>query len=158
MARADLDYVRLHTALSRLYAQLRRATQSGDLSLTAASTLRTLDQGGPHRLTALAVCEGVSQPAMTQLVSRLEREGYVGRSTDPADGRVVRVHITPVGQQLLARRRDLAAERVRGLVEALAPDDAALLAAALPALERMADLDQTPERSTVTAQKATATS
>src|SRR3954462_7724706 len=121
MARADLDYVRLHTTLSRRYTPLRRAAQSGELSLTAASTLRTLDQGGPQRLTALAVCEGVSQPAMTQLVSRLEREGYVGRGTDPTDRREVRGHRPAGGTPLLARRRDLAAERVRSLVDALSP-------------------------------------
>src|SRR4051794_17556964 len=108
-ASPDLDYVRFHTVLSRLYALLRRATQSGDLSLTAASTLRTLDQAGPKRLTDLASCEGVSQPAMTQLVSRLEREGHVGRDTDPADGRVVLIRITPVGQELLIRRRERSA-------------------------------------------------
>jgi DNA-binding MarR family transcriptional regulator len=149
-AALDLDYVRLHTVLSRLYALLRKAAQSGDLSLTAASALRTLDQSGPRRLTDLASCEGVSQPAMTQLVGRLEREGYVGRSTDPTDGRVVLIHITPVGQELLIRRRDLTAARVKSLVHGLSPADAALIEAALPALERMADLEQTSEKSTVT--------
>jgi len=146
----DLDYVRFHTVLGRLYALLRRATQSGDLSLTAVSTLRTLDQGGAKRLTDLAACEHVSQPAMTQLVARLEREGYVGRDTDPADGRVVLIRITPVGQELLIRRRDLAAAHVKSLVHGLSPADAALIEAALPALERMADLEQTPEKNTVT--------
>jgi DNA-binding MarR family transcriptional regulator len=45
------------------------------LSLTATATLATLDRSGPSRLTWLAVREGVTQPAMTQLITRLEDAG-----------------------------------------------------------------------------------
>src|SRR5260370_578296 len=83
--------------LERLLALIRWLSPPG-LSLTAAATLSTLDRSGPCRLTALAAGEGVTQPAMTQLVARLADSGLVARSADPADGRVVYVHITPAGR------------------------------------------------------------
>ena len=57
--------------LERLVALIRWLSPPG-LSLTTAATLATLDRSGPCRLTALAAAEGVTQPAMTQLVGRLE--------------------------------------------------------------------------------------
>jgi DNA-binding MarR family transcriptional regulator len=123
----------------RLFALLRRLVPADGLSLTAASALRRLERSGPHRLSDLAAREGVSQPAMTQLVSRLERDGLADRSADAADGRVVRVAITPAGRELLRRRRAARADRLAGLLAGLAPADRAAIAAALPALDRLAD-------------------
>ena len=82
---------------------LRHGNPPNDISLTAASTLRRLEREGPRRLTELAAAEGVTQPAMTQLVTRLEKEGLAARGSDPADGRVVVVSITEAGR---ARRVD----------------------------------------------------
>jgi DNA-binding MarR family transcriptional regulator len=135
-----LDGARFTTTLERLFALMRRLSPAQELSLTAASTLRTLDQHGPHRLTDLAAKEGVTQPAMTQLVSRLERDGLAERSTDATDGRVVRVRITAKGRALLSRRREVRAERLADLLAALPADDEARIAAALPALERLTEL------------------
>lgn len=81
------------------------------LSLTAAATLATLERSGPCRLTSLAIREGVTQPAMTQLIARLQGDGLVTRDPDPADGRVVRVGITDKGSAVLSRRRAVRADR-----------------------------------------------
>ena len=109
------------------------------LSLTAAATLATLDRGGPRRLTALAAREGVTQPAMTQVVARLQDAGLVERVADPADGRVVQVRITAEGEAMLARRRAVRADRVALLLARLSPDEQAALAAALPAMDALAN-------------------
>jgi DNA-binding MarR family transcriptional regulator len=114
-----------------------RLTPADGTSLTAASTLRRLEQSGPHRLCDLAVAEGVTQPAMTQLVSRLERGGLATRGGDPADGRVVVVRITAAGRELLRRRRAARADRLSGLLADLDPADRAAIVAALPALDRL---------------------
>lgn len=91
--------------LERLFGLFRSLNPPSGLSLTAAATLATLERSGPCRLTWLAVREGVTQPAMTQLVGRLQEAGLAGRAPDPADGRVVRVCITDKGREILARRR-----------------------------------------------------
>ena len=121
------------------YEVLRRLTPRSELSLTAASTLRRLERSGPHRLCELYAPEGVSQPAMTQLVTRLEKEGLAERGSDPADGRAVVVSVTEAGRAAVARRREGRAQALAGLLRGLSPDDHAALVAALPALERLSE-------------------
>jgi DNA-binding MarR family transcriptional regulator len=124
----------------RFFETLRRITPREELSLTAASTLRRLERSGPHRLCELYAPEGISQPAMTQLVTRLEKEGLAARSSDPADGRAVVVSITAAGRAAVARRREGRAHALSGLLQDLTPAEHAAIVAALPALERLGDL------------------
>ena len=131
-------------ALERLIGLFRSLSFSDGLSLTATATLATLERSGPCRLTALAAYEGVTQPAMTQLVDRLQGMSLLERTPDPTDGRVVQVRITGEGRALLARRRAVRAERVAELLMRLSPGEQALLTAALPAMEALANA-QRPE-------------
>jgi len=124
--------------LERLIGLFRWLSPPSGLSLTAAATLATLERSGPRRLTALAAREGVTQPAMTQLVARLQDGGLAERVPDPADGRVVQVSITAEGRAMLAGRRAVRAERVALLLARLSPDEQAALAAALPAMDALA--------------------
>ncbi|GAB3851494.1 MarR family winged helix-turn-helix transcriptional regulator [Dactylosporangium cerinum] len=133
-----LDPARLTVAVERLFSLLRHGNPPNDISLTAASTLRRLEREGPRRLTELATAEGVTQPAMTQLAQRLERDGLAERTTDATDGRVVLVRVTKAGRDLLAHRRLIRAQHLAALLTNLSEDDEALIAAALPALERLA--------------------
>jgi DNA-binding MarR family transcriptional regulator len=128
------------SGFERFYEVLRRITPREQLSLTAASTLLRLERSGPHRLCELYAPEGVTQPAMTQLVTRLEKEGLAQRGSDPADGRAVVVSITEAGRAAVARRREGRAQALSGLLQGLAPADHAAIVAALPAMERLSDL------------------
>jgi DNA-binding MarR family transcriptional regulator len=107
------------------------ASSSRGLSLSARVVLATVADDGPTRLTGLATAGGITQPAMTQLVGRLERDGLVVRLIDPDDGRATLVDITEAGQalraQLLQTQRDSLAE----LLGALSPDDEATLSLAM---------------------------
>jgi DNA-binding MarR family transcriptional regulator len=126
-------------ALERLIGLFRSLSPPSGLSLTAAATLATLERSGPCRLTALASREGVTQPAMTQLIARLQEAGLVGRAADPDDGRVVQVRVTADGRAVLADRRAVRAERLAGLLAGLSPDERDALAAALPAMDALAN-------------------
>ena len=126
-------------ALERLIGLFRSLSPASGLSLTAAATLATLERSGPGRLTWLAVREGVTQPAMTQLVARLEEAGLVDRIADPDDGRVVQVRITAEGRAVLAGRRAVRAERLAGLLAGLSTDERNALAAALPVMDALAN-------------------
>jgi DNA-binding MarR family transcriptional regulator len=134
------DDARIASGFERFYETLRRITPREQLSLTAASTLRRLERSGPHRLCELHAPEGVTQPAMTQLVTRLEKEGLAERSGDPADGRVVVVSITDAGRAAVARRREGRALALAALLRSLSDSDHAAIVAALPALDRLGDL------------------
>ena len=112
-----------------------------DMSLTTLSTLSTLDRTGPRRITDLALVQGVAQPSMTTLVSNLARSGLVERRGDPADGRVALVEITAAGTELVRARRRAGAQAFTELISKLPPAEVAALAAALPALEHLRELD-----------------
>jgi DNA-binding MarR family transcriptional regulator len=120
--------------LDRVVGLYRSLSQPSALSLTAAGTLATLERSGPRRLTVLAAREGVTQPAMTQLITRLEDTGLVRRTADPADGRVVLVAITDEGRATLASRRARRAEKLAVILAQLSADHRVALTAALPAL------------------------
>jgi DNA-binding MarR family transcriptional regulator len=122
-----------------LATQLRRVPR--DLSLTSLATLSTLDRTGPRRITDLAVIEGITQPSMTVLVTSLERGGLVARHKDPADGRVTRVALTAEGLAYLRGRRKAGTNALAQLIDKLPSGEAAALAAAIPALQHLRDLD-----------------
>jgi DNA-binding MarR family transcriptional regulator len=129
----------LGAVLERLVALIRSLNTDNPMSRTASGTLATLERSGPSRLTALATREGVTQPAMTQLVSRLEDNGLVRREPDPSDGRVVRVVITDEGLALMTRRRAERAGRLASLLDQLPLDQRQVLIDSLPALSALAD-------------------
>jgi DNA-binding MarR family transcriptional regulator len=126
--------------LDRIMRLYRSLTPPGALSLTAVATLAAIEGFGPQRLTALAASEGVTQPAMTQLISRLEDAGLVRRESDPDDGRVVLVTITDEGRATLAHRRQGRAARLAVILAQLSPDHLAALDAARPALDALASV------------------
>jgi DNA-binding MarR family transcriptional regulator len=127
--------------LERLLVLIRWLSPPG-MSLTTAATLSALDRSGPCRLTVLAAEQGVTQPAMTQLVARLTDQGLAARRADPSDGRVVHVQITDAGREFVARRRAARAGKLAGLLAMLSPADQAALAAALPAMDALANVQR----------------
>jgi DNA-binding MarR family transcriptional regulator len=131
-------------ALDELIRLYRRLSPPSDLSLIAVATLSNVDRNGPARLTELAAAEAVSQPAMTQLVTRLQQAGLAERVADSADGRVVQVHITAAGRVELARRRKVRTDRLAGLLDALTARERSALTAALPAITALTQLAAKP--------------
>jgi DNA-binding MarR family transcriptional regulator len=135
----------LVSVLEEVTRLVRRLATFGDLSLTAAMVLARLDREGPIRLTELAVSEGLSQPGMTQLVTRLERDGLVRRQASAGDRRGVLVAATEAGATLVASRRAERAAALHELMGRLDADDRAAIAAALPALSRLVEASRTAE-------------
>ena len=133
----------LGAVLERVARLVRRLGTAGDLSLTAATVIARLTGDGPQRLTELAVGEGVSQPGMTQLIGRLERDGLVRRTASAGDRRGVLVAVTDAGGELVAQRRAQRAAALDELHGRLDPADQAAIAAALPALARLAEAGKT---------------
>ena len=139
------EQLALGRAFEQIVTWLRRSRKASDVSATALSLMDRLDSTGPQRITDLAAHEGITQPAMTALVNRLEEHGWAERAADPADGRAIRVLLTESGHERLARHR---ADRTRRIAERLAvldPDDQRALLAALPALTHLtADIEAAP--------------
>jgi len=126
---------------------LRRVPR--DISLTSLATLSTLDRTGTKRITELATLEGVTQPSMTTLIASLEKQGLVQRDGDPNDKRVSLVSLTDAGREYMLRRRRAGTEAFATLVSELPSGEAAALAAAIPALMRLGDLDNQRREATL---------
>ncbi|GGR52916.1 MULTISPECIES: MarR family winged helix-turn-helix transcriptional regulator [Streptomyces] len=128
---------------SALYGLATRAARRlpRDMSLTSAATLATLERTGPRRVTDLAVVEGVTQPAMTALVRVLEESGLVERRDDASDKRVKLVCLTEAGASYVRTRRQAGVQAFERLIGKLTGDEVEALAAALPALEHLAELE-----------------
>jgi DNA-binding MarR family transcriptional regulator len=101
------------------------------LAFTTVLVLVILDNEGPTRLTALAAAEGVSQPSMSQMVQRMERQGLVVRLSDPADGRAALIGITDTGRAVIAERERGRRDRLTGLLATLSAEDEAALTLAM---------------------------
>ncbi|GAB1332864.1 MarR family winged helix-turn-helix transcriptional regulator [Streptomyces sennicomposti] len=126
----------LMLAVEQLVRYVRRSATAGGLSTAASSALGRLGSEGPQRLTELARAENVSQPNMTQLVTRMERDGLVRRTADATDGRGVVVAVTDSGLEVFRQRRAERADALRQLVEELTEPEQEAVRIALPALAR----------------------
>jgi DNA-binding MarR family transcriptional regulator len=119
-------------ALSRLF--LTRTTV--DVSRTEVGVIRAVSVR-PQRITELAAGEGVTQPAITRVVNRLEERGWVTRESDPRDGRAVMVRLTPAGGTMFERLRGEYRALVHEEMATLDDDDVETLARAIDVLDEL---------------------
>jgi DNA-binding MarR family transcriptional regulator len=136
---AGSDAERLALVIGRLNRRMQAAT--GGLSHGLLSAMAVIAKRGPLRLSDLAQLEGVSAPSMTRTVAELEARGYVMRNPDPIDGRAVLITAADAGTAAIIDARTTRAQLVSELLATLDAKDAAAIAAALPALERLTDLN-----------------
>jgi DNA-binding MarR family transcriptional regulator len=122
------------SAISRLF--LTHSTL--EISRTEANALSALAER-PRRITELALGEGVTQPAMTLLVNRLENRGWLRRDADPADGRAVLVSLTDRGVEVLNRLRSEYRALVHEEMATLPDEDVQALARAVEVLEGLVE-------------------
>jgi DNA-binding MarR family transcriptional regulator len=122
---------------------VRHLSDRAALNLTAVLTLGTLEREGPVRVTTLAAAASISQPAMTQMVQRLERHGLVTRVDDPEDGRVALVGLSDAGRVLRRVQRRERRHRLAMLLTAVPAEDEATLNLAMrvagPITQRLID-------------------
>jgi DNA-binding MarR family transcriptional regulator len=133
-----IDVTRLRVAIARVSRSLRRHELAG-LTPTQLSALATVEQAGPVRLGDLAAAEKIAPSTLTRLVTVLEERGYVERHPVPGDARASTLAVTPQGHAILEQIRRESTILLADNLRTLSPDQLAALAAALPALERIAD-------------------
>lgn len=137
-APAGVDVTRLRVAIARLSRRLRRHELAG-LTPTQLAALSTVERSGPLRLGDLAAAERVAPSTLTRMVSALEERGYVKRRAVPGDARAWELAVTVSGREVLDRIRQESTVLLADSLLMLSPDQLAALAAALPALEHLAD-------------------
>jgi DNA-binding MarR family transcriptional regulator len=131
----------LRPTLLHLNRRLRKELAPLGITGGQASLLWAISRRARIGVRELAELEGVSPPAMTAYVDRLEAAGLVARRRSETDRRRVELELTDAGLRVLrsARRRRTAWLAAR--LQRLEPDELAAVEAALPALRRLIEDD-----------------
>ncbi len=83
----------------------------GKITLPQFLILGFLHNNGDSKMCGIAKFMSVTTAAMTGMVDRLERLGYVKREPEPKDRRIINVGLTSKGQELVnkinLRRREM---------------------------------------------------
>ena len=125
---------------------LRQTAAPEPLPATHCELLR-LAEGRPGITVAEAAQELRLAPnTVSTLVGKLTTAGLLSRSRGRTDGRIALLTITATARQRLAEQRDLRAELAGRALARLSRDDRQALAAAVPALIRLAEEMDTIER------------
>lgn len=131
----------LHALGSTVFRQLLWQ-KSSELDLTYAQS-RVLfyvhDHAGCH-MGDVAKAYGVTLPAVTHVVDRLEKKGFVVRGADPADRRVWVLEPTREGQALVAELATLQRESAARVLARMTAADRKRLLRGLEALVAAADV------------------
>jgi DNA-binding MarR family transcriptional regulator len=135
----DVVASELRPVLLRLARELRKETEQVGVTARQATLLWLVKRNPGLSLAELAAEEGISPPALSGHVDRLERAGLIERVRSSDDRRRVGLRLTEDGSRLLrnvrARRTTWLAARL-GVLDAT---DLQAIAAALPALTRLVE-------------------
>lgn len=116
---AVLAYVSLHHASDLIIKAAERNLASFNLSVARYAILRMLTGRGAMPSSWIAEKHFSRQSNITAMVDRLVRDGLVRRVPDPADGRITRVELTPLGQKAVTAARPPHLEFLTDLMSAL---------------------------------------
>jgi DNA-binding MarR family transcriptional regulator len=144
--------VELTRVLARINRGLRVRTRAVrealDVTPSEAELLKLLDRKPGIRVNNAAADLGVASNSVSTLVKNLTRAGLVERASDPADGRVAQLRLTPLAKEWVARVGTAREGVLHRAIDTLDPADRATLEAALPTLTQLSRaifrLEQTP--------------
>jgi DNA-binding MarR family transcriptional regulator len=127
----------LRPVLLRLARELRKETEQLGITARQATLLWLVKRSPGLSLAELAAEEGISPPAMSGHVDRLERSKLLERVRSSEDRRRVGLRLTDEGERLMRRVRARRTTWLAGRLQALHPNDLEAIEAAVPALRRL---------------------
>ena len=127
----------LRPVLLRLARELRKETEQLGITARQATLLWLVKRRPGLSLAELAAEEGISPPAMSGHVDRLERAGFIERIRSSDDRRRVGLRLTDDGQKLMRRVRARRTTWLSDRLGALDPAELDAIGAAVPALSRL---------------------
>ena len=127
----------IRPVLLRLARELRKETEQLGITARQATLLWLVKRSPGLSLAELAAEEGISPPALSGNVDRLERAGLLQRVRSAEDRRRVGLELTEDGAKLLRRIRARRTTWLAGRLGALEPAELDAIAAAAPALSKL---------------------
>ena len=137
----ELGYLTLGSRLKRIGERLQGQAQLvlGDSGISLPSShfpvLAALDRLGSLSVGELAEAIGISQPAVTRMLDKLESEGLVKSNPSARDRRVRPVALTKAGAKLIIRAKESVWPKIEAAVAEACAGTAGPLLAQLTALE-----------------------
>jgi DNA-binding MarR family transcriptional regulator len=127
----------LRPVLLRLARELRKETEQLGVTARQATLLWLVKRNPGLSLAELAAEEGISPPALSGYVDRLERAGLLERVRSTEDRRRVGLRLTDEGVKLMRRIRARRTTWLTGRLQRLEPAELEAVEAAIPALYRL---------------------
>jgi DNA-binding MarR family transcriptional regulator len=127
----------LRPVLLRLARELRKETEQFGVTGRQVTLLWLVRQNPGLNLRELALEEGISPPALSGHVDRLERQGLLERVRSGEDRRRVGLVVTPTGARLLRRVRERRTAWLAERLAALGTDELEALETAIEPLRRL---------------------
>ena len=124
----------LRPVLLRLARELRKETEHLGITARQATLLWLVKRSPGLSLAELAADEGISPPAMSGHVDRLERAGLIARVRSSDDRRRVGLRLTDEGTRLLRRVRARRTTWLTDRLGSLEPAELEAIESAIPAL------------------------
>jgi DNA-binding MarR family transcriptional regulator len=134
---ADAVAADLRPILLRLARELRKETEQLGITARQATLLWLVKRSPGLSLAELAAEEGISPPALSGHVDRLERAGLIERVRSSEDRRRVGLRLTDEGTRLLRRVRARRTTWLTDRLGALEPAELEAIADAIPPLQRL---------------------
>jgi DNA-binding MarR family transcriptional regulator len=128
---------RLRRVIGKLARSMNESASSEELTPTQASVLGVVVARGPIRISAVADLEGVNPTMLSRVMGVLEQKELIVRSSATSDQRGVVAEATIAGREKSIRIMERRTAMVLSVVEHLPEQTAAVLLAALPALEEL---------------------
>jgi len=127
----------LRPVLLRLARELRKETEQLGITARQATLLWLVKRSPGLSLAELAADEGISAPAMSGHVDRLERAGLLERVRSSDDRRRVGLRLTEEGERLMRRVRARRTTWLADRLKALEPSELEAIELAVPALMQL---------------------
>ena len=131
----------LRPVLLRLARELRKETEQLGVTARQTTLLWLVKRSPGLSLAELAAEEGISPPAMSGHVDRLERAGLLERERSSDDRRRVGLKLTDDGQRLMRRVRARRTTWLANRLRTLEPAELDAIETAVPALLRLEEHD-----------------
>jgi len=113
----------------------RRDGPRSQLPNASLAVLEHLALAGPLTIGEAAAHLCRAQSVVSEIVSHLERQGMLERESDPDDRRRTLIWLTPAGQAILRRQREvLSLDLLAGALWKMAPEESAALLRGLRSL------------------------
>lgn len=120
-----LRYSHIFSAAVREVLESNLIREASPLSLTISQfhMLKVMALNGTHQVGELASFLGVSPPAATRNIDKLERLDLVVRTGSKGDRRVTLLSVSPKGREVVERYEEIKAERLSPVLEKFAPEE-----------------------------------